>query len=151
MDARSHRVLVVDDEVNIADTLRLIFAFNDYDACAAYSAEDAIEIVAKWAPDLAIIDVILPSMNGVDLAVLLKTQIPTCRILLFSGQAATADLLTEARKRGRTFEILAKPIHPTALLEAALKLPNVVQAYDAPKTIAPLESSAIETEEPPQL
>lgn len=151
MEARRHRLLVVDDEVNIADTLRLIFTINGYDARAAYDAQEAIEIVAEWAPDLAIIDVILPLMNGIDLAVLLKTQIPTCRILLFSGQAATVDLLAEARKKGQTFEILAKPVHPTTVLECVLKLMTAAQAPDAPKSVVPLEFSTIDTEEPPQL
>jgi hypothetical protein len=42
--------------------------------------------------------------------------LPSCKILLFSGQAATADLLEKARMEGHEFEILAKPVHPTDLL-----------------------------------
>jgi hypothetical protein len=41
---------------------------------------------------------------------------PNCKILLFSGQATTADLLEKARLEGHEFEILAKPVHPTDLL-----------------------------------
>jgi hypothetical protein len=41
---------------------------------------------------------------------------PGIKILLFSGQAATADLLEKARARGCEFEILAKPVHPQDLL-----------------------------------
>ena len=43
-------------------------------------------------------------------------MLPDCKVLLFSGQAETCDLLKEARIRGYDFEILAKPVHPADLL-----------------------------------
>ena len=57
-----------------------------------------------------------------DLAILLTAQCPARRVLLFSGQAVTDDLLAEAAKKGYKFEILAKPTHPTVMLETALNL-----------------------------
>ena len=45
-----------------------------------------------------------------------KALLPRIKILLFSGQAATADLLEKARAQGYEFEILAKPVHPQDLL-----------------------------------
>ncbi|HTY85339.1 MAG TPA: response regulator [Silvibacterium sp.] len=122
MEGARHKLLVVDDERTIADTLVQIFSANGYEAHAAYSAEQAAEIVAGWVPDLIIIDVILPQMNGIDLAVLLQEQFPNCRVLLFSGQTATADLLADAEMKGHKFEILAKPVHPNDMLHAALRV-----------------------------
>lgn len=49
-------------------------------------------------------------------AVSIRKFLPSCKILLFSGQAATADLLEHARAQGHEFEILAKPVHPQDLL-----------------------------------
>jgi DNA-binding NtrC family response regulator len=117
-----HRVLIVDDERTIADTLALIFSSRGYETQTAYTAEQAIEIVAEWLPDLAITDVVLPQTNGIDLAILLTAHCPACRVMLFSGQAVTVDLLAEAAKKGYKFEILAKPAHPTVMLETALNL-----------------------------
>ena len=74
MDNGCYRVLIVDDERTIADTLVLIFSANGYETRASYSAEQALEIIADWLPDLAILDVVLPKMNGVDLAILLTTH-----------------------------------------------------------------------------
>jgi DNA-binding NtrC family response regulator len=122
VDASHHRVLIVDDEQTIADTLALIFSSGGYETQTAYTAEQAIEIVAQWLPDLAIIDVVLPQTNGIDLAILLTAHCPACRVMLFSGQAVTVDLLAEASKKGYKFEILAKPAHPTVMLETALNL-----------------------------
>lgn len=122
VDATRHKLLIVDDERTIADTLGQIFTTNGYEARVAYSAEQAAEIVAGWVPDLIIVDVILPQMNGIDLAVLLQEHFPKCRVLLFSGQVATADLLADAEIKGHKFEILAKPVHPNEMLDAALRV-----------------------------
>jgi CheY-like chemotaxis protein len=99
VEASGHKVLVVDDERTIADTLAVIFSQRGFDARPAYSAEQALEIVDEWPPDLAILDVILPQMNGIDRSILPSERLPKCRSLLFSGQALTADLLASAEKR----------------------------------------------------
>ena len=73
-------------------------------------------IVRARQPDLIISDVIMPDMNGIEAAIRIRQALPGCKILLFSGQAATADLLEKARAQGHEFEILAKPVHPQDLL-----------------------------------
>jgi CheY-like chemotaxis protein len=118
----TRQILVVDDEVAIADTLALILQTQRYEARVAYSAERAIELIAEWRPDLAILDVILPEMNGIELAIVIKANHPRCHVLLFSGHANTAMLLEEAGKKGHEFEILAKPVHPDLMLERASAL-----------------------------
>jgi len=110
------RVLVVDDEKVIADTLAKILDLNGYDASAVYTGTAAVESARSLQPDLVISDVIMPDMNGIEAAISIRGFLPTCKILLFSGQAATADLLENARSQGHEFEILAKPVHPSDLL-----------------------------------
>jgi CheY-like chemotaxis protein len=110
------KVLVVDDERVIADTLAIILNQQGYDAAAVYSGNDAVETARKVRPDLIISDVIMPDMNGIEAAINIRRFLPGCKILLFSGQAATADLLESAREKGHEFEILAKPVHPQDLL-----------------------------------
>ena len=116
------RILIVDDEVAIADTLAMIFRSQMYETRVAYSGERAIEVIAEWRPDLAIIDVILPEMNGIDLAIVTKSNYPACHVLLFSGHANTSMLLEEAGRKGHQFEVLAKPVHPNLMLERAADL-----------------------------
>ncbi len=110
-------MLVADDERVIADTLAIILNQNGYDAIAVYTGTAAVEKARSMRPDLLISDVIMPDMNGIDAAIKIRAFLPGCKILLFSGQAATADLLEDARKRGHEFEILAKPVHPQDLLQ----------------------------------
>lgn len=113
----SPRILVVDDEARVAETLELIFATRGYDVRTANSAEAAIEIVSAWRPDLALVDVMLPLMNGIDLGIALQSNYPDCRLLLLSGHPGTGALLEGARERGHNFDILAKPLHPSFILD----------------------------------
>src|SRR5690348_798751 len=86
------RILIVDDELAIADTLQMIFQLQHYDARVAYTAERAVELIAQWQPELAILDVILPEMNGIDLAIVIKANYPKCHVILFSGHMNTSML-----------------------------------------------------------
>lgn len=110
------KILIVDDERVIADTLVIILNRNGFDASAAYSGESAVELAQTLRPQMIISDVIMNDMNGIDAAIRIRSMLPQCKILLFSGQAATADLLEKARSQGHEFEILAKPVHPQDLL-----------------------------------
>jgi CheY-like chemotaxis protein len=110
------RVLVVDDERVIADTLAKILDLNGYEASAVYTGTAAVESARSLQPDLIISDVIMPDMDGIQAAISIRGFLPNCKILLFSGQAATADLLENARAQGHEFEILGKPVHPSDLL-----------------------------------
>ena len=112
----SRKIMVVDDEETIADTLALIFSSNGYDARSAYSAEQALELIEEWRPALAIIDVVLPGMNGIEFAIFLKASYPDVHFLLFSGQPGTGGLLEDAKRKVPLFAILAKPLHPTFML-----------------------------------
>jgi CheY-like chemotaxis protein len=110
------RVLVVDDENIIADTLTIILGQNGYEATAAYHGVEAVERAKSWQPDLLLADVVMPGMSGIELAIRIRALLPACRILLLSGQAGTLDLLQDVRQDGHDFEIILKPIHPTQLL-----------------------------------
>jgi CheY-like chemotaxis protein len=110
------RVFVVDDERVIASTLTTILQVSGYDARCFVNPLEALEAARTAEPNLLISDVLMPELSGIDLAIRLKEQYPTCKVLLFSGQAMTADLLASAREQGHDFQLLAKPVHPTDLL-----------------------------------
>lgn len=115
--SNKYRILIVDDEHSIADTLAAVFRIKGHEAMAVYSAESAVQTVEQFEPDIVLSDVMMGKMTGVDLAIYLSKARPDCKVVLFSGQAATADLLTEASRKGHKFHLLAKPIHPQKLLE----------------------------------
>ncbi len=111
------RILVVDDEKVIADTIVQILNRDGFIAEAAYGGEEAIEKARRHCPDLVLSDVLMPQIDGVEAAIAIRKLCPDTRIILFSGQAATVEILARARERGHTFELLPKPIHPTQLIK----------------------------------
>lgn len=116
------RILIVDDEKVITITLAWIFKGKGYDTCTAYSAEEAMPLLDGWIPQLAIIDVSLPGMNGVDLAIHIKGRCRDCRLLLISGKPDSMEALDRAEGNGHILELLAKPIPPAVLLDRAAEL-----------------------------
>lgn len=116
------RVLIVDDAPAVADTLAVVFEHFSYEARVAYSAENALVMVAGWIPDFAVLDVALPGMNGLDLSIVLNNQHPRCHSVLLSGDCNTGELLAEAARKGQEFRVLAKPCDPAELLKMASSL-----------------------------
>jgi DNA-binding NtrC family response regulator len=111
------RVFVVDDEDVIASSLAMILRYNGgFHATSFSDPLEALQATRFEAPDLLITDVVMPQLSGVDLAIQVQERCPNCKVLLFSGQFATAHLLESARARGYDFEVLSKPVHPADLL-----------------------------------
>jgi YesN/AraC family two-component response regulator len=83
----------------------------------AYNATGALELAAVIPPDVLLSDVMMgPGMDGIQLAMELTRSHPDCKVILFSGHAATQNLLEKARGMGHSFTVLAKPLHPAELL-----------------------------------
>jgi CheY-like chemotaxis protein len=119
------KVIVADDEETIATTLTIILNQAGFEARAVFSGEQVIELLDSFQPEMLIADVVMPGMTGIEVAIAVRSKLPDCKILLFSGQAATVDLLEQAKTNGHEFEIVAKPIHPSDLL-AKLGVSNII-------------------------
>ena len=109
-------IFVVDDEAVIAQSLAVMLNQVGFQASAFDHPHKAIAACAEVTPALLISDVMMPGMTGVELAIHFRKTLPECKVLLFSGQAATADLLEKARAEGYDFDLLLKPVHPADLL-----------------------------------
>src|ERR1700734_2952844 len=109
-------VFVVDDEPVIAETLYTILQRRGFAAKFFTNPMEALHAARTETPDLLLTDVVMPELSGIDLAISVQKDCPDCKVLLFSGQADTIDLLSDARKRGHHFKLLPKPIHPDVIL-----------------------------------
>ncbi len=110
-------VLVVDDEQVIADTTKEILKRSGFDAHCAYDGHSGLEMAMQLSPDFVLTDVVMPNMNGVQLAIALRKALPATEILLLSGQAGVTEILDRRRREGYSFELIAKPVHPEKLLQ----------------------------------
>lgn len=132
---RQPLVFVVDDEDVIASTLAMILrSHGGFEARAFTQPLVALQAAQAEAPDLLISDVVMPALSGIELAIQVQKQFPSCKVLLFSGQAATAGLLETARENGYDFEILLKPVHPSDLIQ------RIQNLSDCPLSLPPAES-----------
>jgi DNA-binding response OmpR family regulator len=117
MASKKLKVLVIDDHKTVADTLTMVLNMNGFDAFVAYSGERGLDL-ARHAPfDHLVTDVMMEPMDGIQTAIAIKSICPDCTVLLISGNEQTANRLANAVRNGHDFEILAKPFHPTVLLE----------------------------------
>lgn len=123
-------ILIADDERSIVDSLAEIMESAGYQVLSAYSGTDAIVKARQHCPAVLLSDVLMPGMNGFELALKIKEICPNSRLLLFSGQAATAQL---AQKFSRTFtrlgyrfELLPKPPASGSALGESRRIPGAL-------------------------
>jgi DNA-binding NtrC family response regulator len=116
MDPRRPIVLVVDDEVLVADTRADVLSRAGFSTLTAYDGESALELAMTNRPSLLVSDVAMPGMNGVDLAEAILKAVPHCKVLLCTAYASTVEALT-SRMGEYNFAVMAKPIHPIEMLK----------------------------------
>jgi CheY-like chemotaxis protein len=131
------RIFVVDDEPVIASTLAAILQMNGFSAKFFTCPLEAPAAARLKAPDLLICDVAMPGICGIELAIQMRALFPTCKVLLFSGQAATVDLLQDARAQGHDFDLLLKPVPPTEFLLEVGKMVNATSQTGAARPVWP--------------
>jgi CheY-like chemotaxis protein len=129
------RIFVVDDEPVIASTLAAILQMNGFSAKFFTCPLEALAAARLKAPDLLISDVAMPGISGIELAIQIRALFPTCKVLLFSGQAATVDLLQDARAQGHDFDLLLKPVPPTEFLLEVGKMVNATSQTGAARPV----------------
>ena len=79
------RILIVDDDQDTADTLAAIYRLNGHESCACYSGDECLAAADSFNPDLVVIDLWMPKMNGIDVARKLKGRFP---MIALTGSAA---------------------------------------------------------------
>lgn len=112
------KVLVIDDERDNVDTDVELLRFWGHEAEAAYSAEDALSKAKTLDPDVVLMDIMMPAMNGFDLAKELRRQCPAARFVALTGYTRV-DIVHRARDTGFA-QVIQKPV-PAEVLEEAVE------------------------------
>ena len=111
------RILIVDDEAGLADALRRALERSGHEVRVAASGLEGARRYREQAADLAIVDIHMPEMDGLELLVQFRTIAPAMPVIVMSGgiQTGGLDLLGDARLLG-AFATLAKPFSIDELL-----------------------------------
>lgn len=117
-DAVRKTVLIVEDNASLRRALCGLFERQpDFDVCgAAQNGQEAIETAGRLRPDLVVLDLLMPVMNGLDTARELKRVLPAVPLILYS---ALDDSLSEQAKLIGISAIVSKTDQPSLLLEKA--------------------------------
>jgi DNA-binding response OmpR family regulator len=120
MEPAIQRVLIVDDDTMVADTLTLIFQKSGWDVRVCYSAKDGFECAREFKPNLLLCDLIMPGSNGLTLVEDVTRELPACRVLVLTGFYANLNAVERrAQELPRPVGILTKPCLPSELLREA--------------------------------
>jgi len=117
----STSLLLVDDDEAIRDGLVPLLRSSGYDVRTAHSAEQALDSLSERTVDVLVTDLVLPSMNGMALAVLARRRRPGLPVLLISGFRRYFDHLGGTIGIGPT-RFLSKPFTPDEVMDAVSRL-----------------------------
>ena len=107
------RILIVDDELVVRDSLSKWFTSEGYNARPAASGREALEIIAHSEFDIALLDIKMPGMDGIELQARLREADPDLTVVIMTGYAAV-DTAVQALKRG-AYDYITKPVDPDEL------------------------------------
>ena len=122
-------IMLVDDEDQIRALLRTAFEIKGFEVREASSGEAALELVETFSPDAAIVDIVMPGMEGIETIRRLRAKLPKLRIVALSGGGTMgfSDYLKYAKQLGAD-DALSKPI---VLKELVAKISTLVSAAQA--------------------
>lgn len=121
------KILVVDDNPDMTRTLADILSALDYEVMIAGDGNEALNLARDHEFDFALMDIIMPGMNGVDIMKQIKLLQPKMKVLIMTGYSIS-DLVDEARRAGAD-HIINKPFEPEVLIallkgENSARMPN---------------------------
>ena len=106
-DNQSPRVLVVDDEESIRHVLGTYLERQACEVTTAGSSEQALKLLESWEPEVALVDIVLPGKNGLDLLSEIKQRHPDTEVVLITSQGSV-ETAVGAIRRG-AYDYLQKP------------------------------------------
>jgi DNA-binding NtrC family response regulator len=111
------RLLILDDQPVITDTLCIIVKNHGYECRGAYTHSSAVSIAREFQPNIFLTGFNnLCDKNGGETALEVLAFLPKCRVIIFSGQGKTAAAVNDYCQR-YGFIALPKPVHPQTLLD----------------------------------
>lgn len=109
-----YRILIIDDDLDYAASLKLILESQNYQPLLVHSEEEALEVVGRSPVDLALIDIRLGQDSGIDLLLKLKKKQPNILCVMITG-FGTIETAIQALRYG-AYDYLRKPVSPEELI-----------------------------------
>jgi UDP-3-O-acyl N-acetylglucosamine deacetylase len=135
------KVLIVDDEERIVQSIAGVLEDEGFRVTTARSGEEAIRVFQQEEPDVTLLDIWMPGMDGIEVLKRLKGIAPECQVIMISGHATISTAMTSVKLGA--FDFIEKPLSLDVLLL------TIRRALDRQKDLSSLEGSGrIVTEDP---
>lgn len=115
-------VVIIDDDRNILELTSLILSKNGFQSYVADRAHEGFELISCYAPDLVLLDYMMPEMDGLSALQQIKTRFPDTYVVMFTGKGSE-EVAVELMKNGAS-EYILKPFNNRNLVE---RLENVLR------------------------
>ncbi len=102
------KMLIVDDEIEICEFLKIFFEDRDYKVATGFSGEEALEKVASFQPDVVLLDIQMPGMDGLKVLKKIKAEHPKIKVIMVTA-VETGDKIEEAMRYGAD-NYITKPL-----------------------------------------
>ena len=118
----TRRVLLIEDEANIAEAIRFLLARDGYQVHLRHDGREALAAVAELAPDLVILDLMLPGLSGLEILTSLRADAATLAlpVLMLTAKGQGRD--RDAAERAGASAFMAKPFDNTEMRAAVRAL-----------------------------
>jgi two-component system nitrogen regulation response regulator NtrX len=113
------RILVIDDEAAIRDSLRMILEYEDYDFLGASSGPEGVALVKRDSPDMVVLDIKMPGMNGLETLAEIRKVDDAVPVAMISGHGTITDAM-QATRLG-AFDFIEKPFTSERVLVTVAK------------------------------
>ena len=138
---KNARILVIDDDVNIRKSLEAILSAEGYNVDLAKNGKEAIKKSESTVYNVALIDIRLPDMDGVELLIRVKDSVPKMRKIIITGYPSVQNAIEAVNRKADAY--LVKPVDVKKLLiiiETQLELQKMEKAYSEEKVVEFIET-----------
>src|SRR5258705_5641684 len=127
------RILVIDDDAGIRESLKMTLEYDGYEVIGAATGQEGLALVERDAPDLVLLDVKMPGMDGLDVLERLRTMNEALPVVVVSGHG-TISTAVEATKKG-AFDFIEKPFSADRVLVSLRDALDQRQLRDENRTL----------------
>lgn len=110
------KVLVVEDDATVRDVLTTLLGFDGFEVKAASDGSEGLELAETMQPDVILLDVELPGVDGLEVCRMIRKRAPATKVVMVTGRATAEDELHGVAAGADAY--LRKPFSPLELLEA---------------------------------
>lgn len=121
------KILIIEDNNCLSEILKEVFTKIGYDVSVSLMGTDAVHIIEMVMPDLIILDMVLPGINGLELLELIKQKYSKTPVLIYTAFEDYEKKCQKITKEDRFYAFLLKPVYLEKLISEAKRLINYVQ------------------------